>query len=261
MTDFIIDSHAHLDDERFDEDREEIIRNLKDDKILAVINPACDLKTSMAAVDLSKKYNNIYAMVGTHPHEAKYYDKETRDRYKSLANEGKVVAVGEIGLDYYYDYSDRETQKKVFIDQIGLAKELGLPIVIHSRDAVEDTYEILKEHARGMKVLLHAFSESWEVCQRYLKLGFKIALGGVITFKNARKLLLVGENIGLDSLLLETDSPYLTPTPFRGKRNQPAYTHYVADKIADLKGVDPKEVRKACLDNTIEFFGLDGLDL
>ena len=257
MTKYIIDSHAHLDHERYDEDREEIIAKLEENNIKAVINPASDLASSEKAVDLSMKHDNIFAMVGTHPHEAKYYDQATRQAYIDLSKQGKVVAIGEIGLDYYYEHSEREIQKKVFIDQINLAKELDLPIVIHSRDAVEDTYEILSEHAQGMKVLLHAFSESWEVCQSYLKLGFYIALGGVITFKNARKLLLVGENIPLESLLIETDSPYLTPTPFRGKRNQPAYTHYVAEKIAELKDVDVDLVREHAYKNTLEFFGIN----
>lgn len=257
MTEFIIDSHAHLDDERFDLDREEIISKLEENKIKAVINPASDLESSERAVDLSKKYDKIFAMVGSHPHEAKFYDEKTKNRYIELAKFEKVVAIGEIGLDYYYDLSDRDTQKKVFIDQINLAKDLNLPIVIHSRDAIEDTYKILSEHAKDMKVLLHAFSESWEVCQRYLDLGFKIAMGGVVTFKNARKLLEVGKNVSLDSLLIETDSPYLTPTPFRGKRNEPAFTHYVVEKIAELKGIDESEVRDHAYKNTVDFFGIN----
>lgn len=256
MTKYIIDSHAHLDDEKFDEDRDDLIARLEEDKIKAVINPASDLESSQRAVDLSKKYDNIYAMVGSHPHEAKFYSEDTRKAYIDLAKEKKVVAIGEIGLDYYYDLSDRQVQKQVFIDQIKLAKELDLPIVIHSRDAIEDTYEILSTYAKDMKVLLHAFSESWEVCMRYLNLGFYVALGGVVTFKNARKLLEVGEKVPLDRLMIETDSPYLTPVPFRGKRNQPAYTHYVVEKIAQLKGIDPEIVRDHAYKNTIEFFGI-----
>lgn len=257
MKDYIIDSHAHLDDERFDEDRQEIIDNLDNEGIRAVINPSCDIVTARKAVELATNNSNIYAMVGTHPHDAKDYNEETKKEYIDLSKNKKVVAVGEIGLDYYYDLSDRQIQKEVFIDQIQLAKELGLPIVIHSRDAFEDSYEILSKYGAGHKVLLHAFSGSWEVCQRYLNLGFKIAIGGVITFKNAKKLLEVGEKVPLDSLLLETDSPYLTPTPFRGKRNQPAYTRLVAEKIAELKGIDVEEVTRACYANTVEFFGLD----
>ena len=256
MKNYIIDSHAHLDHERFDEDRQEIIDKFEEDRVLLMINPASDLESSRAAVDLALANDKIYALVGTHPHEAKFYNEKTSLEYERLAKEEKVVGIGEIGLDYYYEHSDRQTQKKVFIDQINLAKKLGLPIVIHSRDAVEDTYEILAEHAQGMKVLLHAFSESWEVCERYLKLGFYISMGGVVTFKNANKLLKVGENVPLDRLLLETDSPYLTPTPYRGKRNQPAYTHYVADKLGELKGIDSNEIRERSLENTLDFFGI-----
>lgn len=254
----IIDSHAHIEGESYDKDRKEIIDNFEKDKILAVINPAFDLNSSRNAVKLAGENKKIYAMVGTHPHDAKDYNLEIRNEYKKLAFKNKkVVAIGEIGLDYYRNLTDKDIQIKVFIDQINLAKELNLPIVIHSRDAVEDTYRILSEHAKGMKVLLHAFSESWEVCERYLKLGFKIALGGVITFKNANKLLKVGENVPLENLLLETDSPYLTPVPYRGKRNQPAYTHFVAEKIAELKGIDSDMVRGITVKNTKEFFGLE----
>lgn len=258
MTKYVIDSHAHLEGERYDEDRKELIERFEEDKVLLVINPAFDLDSSKKAVKLAQENEKIYAMVGTHPHDAKDYSPEVRDQYIELVkNNKKVVAIGEIGLDYYYDHSDREVQKKVFIDQINLAKQLDLPIVIHSRDAIEDTYEILSTHAKDMKVLLHAFSESWEVCERYLKLGFKIAMGGVVTFKNANKLLRVGENVPLESLLLETDSPYLTPTPYRGKRNQPAYTHFVAEKIAELKSLDVDIIRKHSLDNTLEFFNIE----
>ena len=256
MKGYIIDSHAHLDHERFDEDREEIIKNFEADKVELMVNPASDLASSKAAIDLAKKHDKIYAMVGTHPHEAKYYDENTREEYKLLAQEEKVVAIGEIGLDYYYEFSDRETQKKVFIDQIDLARELDMPIVIHTRDAVEDTYDILAEHAVGMKVLIHAFSESWEVCERFLKLGFYIALGGVVTFKNANKLLKVGTNVPLDRLVLETDSPYLTPHPYRGKRNEPKNVHLVATKIADLKNEDVDYIKEVTGKNTLEFFGI-----
>lgn len=257
MIEYIIDSHAHLDHERYDEDRVELIESLKENKIAAVINPSSDLESARRAVQLSNDFPNIYAMVGTHPHDAKDYNRDVRDEYIELSKSEKVVAWGEIGLDYYYDNSERSVQRQVFIEQIQLAKELNLPIVIHTRDAIEDTYDILEEHAKGYKVLIHAFSGSWEVCQRFLNLGFKIAIGGVITFKNAKKLLEVGEKIPLDSLLIETDSPYLTPTPYRGKRNEPAYTHYVAEKIAELKGIEVEKVREAAYKNTADFFGLN----
>ncbi|NLW52627.1 MAG: TatD family hydrolase [Tissierellia bacterium] len=257
MTKYIIDSHAHLDDSRFDEDRVDLIERFEKDDVYAMINPAFDLDSSKRSIDLSNNNEKIFAMVGTHPHDAKDYNEEVEKQYIELSKNPKVVAVGEIGLDYYYDNSEREVQRDVFIRQIELARTLDLPIVIHSRDAVEDTYKILSEHAKDMKVLLHAFSESWEVCERYLKLGYKIALGGVVTFKNARKLLEVAEKVPLENLLLETDSPYLTPHPHRGKRNEPSYTHFVAEKIAELKGIPVEEVRQHALKNTFEFFELE----
>jgi len=257
MTQYIIDSHAHLDDEKFDHDRLELIESLKENKIAAVINPSSDLESARRAVQLSDQFQNIYAMVGTHPHDAKDYNEEVRGEYIELAKHDKVVAWGEIGLDYYYDNSERSVQRQVFIEQIKLAKDLNLPIVIHTRDAIEDTYDILEKYAKGYKVLIHAFSGSWEICEKFLNLGFYIAIGGVITFKNAKKLLEVGEKIPLDRLLIETDSPYLTPTPYRGKRNEPAYTHYVAEKLAELKGIEVEEVRAAAYKNTVDFFGLD----
>lgn len=257
MEGYIIDSHAHLDDARFDEDREDIISNLEKDKLLFVINPASDLVSSKKAFDLSKKYEKIYAMIGTHPHEAKYYDDKTRACYKKMAKGKKVVAIGEIGLDYHYDLSDRQTQKEVFIDQIKLAKELNLPIVIHTRDAAEDTYLILEKYAKNMKVLIHAFSESWELCEKFLKLGFYIAIGGVITFKNAKKLLKVGQLVPIDRLLLETDSPYLTPHPYRGKRNEPKNIHLVVEKIAQLKEMKLDDLKFATVKNSMDFFDID----
>ncbi len=257
MVEYIIDSHAHLDDERFEEDRDRLIKSFEEDRVLATVNPAVDLKSSQMAVELANENERIFAMVGSHPDEIGYFNEETKNFYIKLArSNSKVVAVGEIGLDYHWDTWPREDQKRIFIEQIEMARDLNLPIVIHSRDAIEDTYEILEKHAIGMKVLLHAFSESWEVCQRYLKLGFYIALGGVVTFKNANKILRVAENIPLERLLLETDSPYLTPMPYRGKRNQPKYVHYVAKKIGELKNVDPDLVRKVTSENAKNFFGL-----
>lgn len=257
MTEFIIDTHAHLDSRRFDRDRQAIIDNFEKDKIKAMINIGFDLESSIRGVELAKANERVYAMVGTHPHDAKTYTDEVENTYRELAKEDKVVAIGEIGLDYYRDLSPREVQKEVFIRQINLAKELDLPIIIHSRDAFEDVYEILSTHAQGMKVLLHAFSESWEVCQRYLKLGFKMALGGVVTFQNAKKTIRVAENIPLDALMLETDAPYLTPHPYRGKRNEPKYIHFVADKIAEIKCIPVEELKEAAYKNTVEFFNLD----
>lgn len=258
MKEYIIDSHVHLDHERFDEDRQEIIDRFEEDKVLAMINPSCDLESALASIELAKENERVFAMVGTHPHEAQYFNEELRQKYKELALENKkVVAVGEIGLDYHYDFSPRNKQIEVFIDQIKLAKELDLPIVIHSREAFEDTYKVLSEHAKGIKVLLHSFNETWEECQKYLELGFYISLGGMITFKNAKNLIKVVENVPIDKLLLETDAPYLTPVPNRGKRNEPKYTHLVAKRVSEMRVEDLTYINEMTNNNTIEFFGLD----
>lgn len=257
MSEYIIDSHAHLDGERFDEDRERIINNLENDKVKLVIIPAVDLKSSQDAVKLANKYDRIYALVGTHPHDADEYNEEIEKIYENLVrNNKKVLAIGEIGLDYHYDFSDRNTQKKVFISQIELAKRLNLPIVIHSRDAFEDTYDILSKYARDMKVLLHSFNETWDDLKKYLELGFYISCGGMITFKNAKNLIKVVENVPIDRVLLETDSPYLTPVPHRGKRNEPKYTHFVAKRMAEMRAEDISYIREMTNKNTMEFFGI-----
>lgn len=257
MSKYIIDSHAHLDSERFEEDRGEIINRFEEDNILLVINPAVDEKSSYKSVELANKYEKMYAMVGTHPHDASDYSKDLREKYKKLAlNNEKVLSIGEIGLDYHYDYSPVDVQKKVFIDQILLAKELDLPIVIHSREAFEDTYEILETYAKGMKVLLHSFNETWEDCQKYLELGFYISLGGMVTFKNAKNLIKVVENVPLDKLLLETDSPYLAPVPHRGKRNEPKYTHDTALRIARMRVEDIDNIRNVTNQNSLRFFNI-----
>lgn len=258
MSKYIIDSHAHLVASQFDQDRQEIIDNFEEDKVLLTIIPGVDLESSIAGVKLANDNERIYAQVGTHPHDAKYYNESVRQEYQRLALENpKVVAVGEIGLDYHYEYSPRDVQKKVFIDQIDLARKLDLPIVIHSREAFEDTYQVLKDHAQGMKVLLHSFNETWEDLEKYLELDFYISLGGMITFKNAKNLIRVVENVPIDRVLLETDSPYLTPAPHRGKRNEPKYTHHVAQRMADMRAENLDYIREKTNENSLRFFGIE----
>lgn len=257
MSEYIIDSHAHLTDEKF-EDRDLIIENFEKEKVLAMINPGVDEESSIQAVELANKHKRVFALVGTHPHEAKFYDDNLREKYRKLAvNNDKVVGIGEIGLDYHYEFSPIEKQKEVFIDQIKLAKELDLPIIIHSREAFDDTYNILKKYAVGMKVLLHSFNETWDDCEKYLDLGFYISLGGMLTFKNSKNLIKVVENMPIDRLLLETDSPYLTPAPHRGKRNEPLYTHVVANRIAEMRVEDVSYIKEKTNQNSIEFFDLN----
>ena len=250
-----VDSHAHLDDEAFDEDREEVIKDILSGGNY-FFNIGCDLKTSYSSYELSKKYDHVYAVVGVHPHEAKYYTAQTREALKELLTKDKVMAIGEIGLDYHYDLSPRDVQREVFIDQINLAREMDVPIVIHTREAMEETYEILEKHAKGMKVLLHCYTGSIEMARKYLKLGYKLALGGALTFKNAKNTVDVAKEVDLKDLLIETDSPYMTPVPYRGKRNDPRKVVLVAEKLAEIKGISTEEVLEATKKNAFEFFGV-----
>ncbi len=252
-----IDSHAHLDDERFDEDRDELIKALIKNDIELVLNPGADLITSENAVKLSEKYDMIYAAVGCHPHDSKIMTDETMDKFRIMAKNNKVLAIGEIGLDYYYDNSDRETQRKWFREQIKLAKELDMPYIVHNRDAHEDIIKIMKEeHYDGSRGILHCFSGSVEMAREFIKMGFLIALGGPVTFKKAKTPKMVAGEIPLEYLLIETDSPYLTPEPYRGKRNEPAYVKLVAEEIAKIKNVPIDTVKNQTNMNFKKLFNL-----
>jgi TatD DNase family protein len=255
----LIDSHAHLDDKRFDADRVMLINSLKENGVGLVLNIGADIKTSRASVDLAKKYDNIYAVVGVHPHSAKDLEGSDLSELRALAQEDKVVAIGEIGLDYYYDNSPRDIQKKWFKKQIELAQELDMPVVIHSREATQDTFDILQEASekKKLKGILHSYAGSYEMALEYIKLGFYIALGGPVTFKNSRVSREVAAQIPLDKLLIETDSPYLTPEPYRGKRNEPMYVKYAAEKIAEVRGVTFEEIAKATTENLLRLLDLE----
>lgn len=232
----LIDSHAHLDDEKFHGNIDEIIKEATDKELKLIINPAVDLESSKKSIRLADKYSMIYAALGVHPHEVKNIDNDTYDEIIKLTEHPKVVGIGEIGLDYYYEYSPRELQIKSFHKQIEIAQQLKLPIIVHSRDAHEDTYNVLYEHRSELTGVLHSYSGSWEMAKKYLDMGMYISFSGPITFNNARKLPQVAQNVPMDRLLIETDSPYLTPVPYRGKTNHPAYVNYVALKICEIKG-------------------------
>lgn len=251
----LVDSHTHLDDARFAKDREEIIARFDEDGIAWVLNPGADLTSSERAVKLAGEYDRIYAAVGIHPHEAEKVDPAMLDAIRRLAQKEKVVAIGEIGLDYYYDNSPRERQKEVFRAQMEIARSLSLPVVIHSRDAAEDTYEILRAFPEVVGDL-HCYSGSWEMALRFLDLGYYLGFGGTTTFKNARLPKHVVKKLPLERLLIETDAPYLTPEPHRGKRNEPAYVRYVAEKIAELRGMSVEEVIEISHNNARRLFGL-----
>ncbi len=251
----IFDTHAHYDDERFDEDRDELLSSLFDTSVSHIVNCGCDLKSSLKTVALSEKYPNLYAAVGVHAHEASDCTDENLIEIEKLYSHKKVVAVGEIGLDYYYDFSPRERQIEVFRQQIELANKLGLPVIIHDREAHEDTLKILKE--LRPKGVVHCFSGSVEMAKEIIKLGLYIGLGGAVTFKNAKKPIEVAEYTPLDRLLLETDAPYMTPVPFRGKRCDSAHIAYTAEKIAEVKGINVQELIDMCNENSKKLFGID----
>ncbi len=250
----IFDTHAHYDDEAFDEDREILLSSLNGRGVSLVIDCGCDAASSKKAIELSEKYDFIYAAVGIHPHEAEEAGENDLDEIRRLLKHKKAVAIGEIGLDYHYDFSPRELQKEYFEKQIVLAKELDMPIIVHDREAHEDTLELLRKYKP--KGVLHCFSGSVESAKEIISLGMYIGLGGAVTFKNARKPLEVAEFVPLDRLLLETDAPYMTPVPFRGKRNDSSLIPYTAIKIAEVKGLDPQTVVNAANENGKRLFGI-----
>ena len=254
----LFDSHAHLNDARFDEDREALIQKLQEEHVDLVLNPGADIETSISSVELANKYDFIYAAVGVHPHDVKDLDDTAIDTLRKLATENeKVVAIGEIGLDYYYDNSPREVQKEWFIKQIELANELKLPIIIHDRDAHGDTFEIIKKYkSPEIGCVLHCYSGNIELAREYVKMGCYISLSGTVTFKNNKKTKEVAREIPLDRLFIETDSPYMAPTPHRGKRNDPSLVQFVADTIAVEKGVSYETVCEATKENAKKFFAI-----
>lgn len=251
----IFESHAHYDDLKFEEDREEVLKSFQDHEITKVINVAADMKSSLTSVELAKEYSFIYATVGVHPHEAETIMEGDIQTLEGLAEYEKVVAIGEIGLDYYYDHSPREVQRFWFKKQIHLAKKLGLPIVVHSRDAAKDTFDLIEEsNAKEVGGVIHCYSGSKETAIQYTKLGFYIGIGGVITYKNARTVKEVVEAIPLSSILIETDSPYLSPVPNRGKRNDSRNLPYIIEAIANIKSISKEEVIKTTYENGMKLF-------
>ncbi|MBO5065761.1 MAG: TatD family hydrolase [Clostridia bacterium] len=250
----IFDSHAHYTDKAFNEDREIMLGSLTESGVCGIINCGADIESSVSSIELANKYDYIYAACGIHPEEADKTPENYIDILRDLAKNEKCVAIGEIGLDYYWRQDTKDLQKDLFEKQILLAKELDLPIIVHDREAHGDTMEILKEHCP--KGVLHCFSGSAETAKEVLKLGMYIGLGGALTFKNARKAVEVAEMLPLDRLLLETDCPYMAPVPMRGKRNNSSYISFVAQKVAEIKGVDPQTVLDVTMENTRKLFNI-----
>lgn len=248
---YLIDTHAHLD---MYEDWNAVIENAKANGVKKIIIPAVETEYFQKILDIANSYEDVYCMLGIFPTEAKNWHDDILDEIRTLSKNKKVVAIGEIGLDYYWDKSFVEAQEDIFIKQIKLANELGLPIEIHDREAHKDCFDILKEYNNGSDVVFHCFSGSVEFAKECIKQGWYVALGGVVTFKNAVKTKEVAKEIPLEMLMLETDSPYLTPVPYRGKENQPAYVKYVAEEIAKLRGCSVEEVVSVTTANAEKVF-------
>ena len=253
----LFDTHTHLDAPQFDEDREEVIARAVKAGVEYMVNVGFNRETIPSTMALTEKYDFIYAAVGWHPQDAITMQDGDLEWIASLCQEKKVVAIGEIGLDYYWDTSPKDVQHHVFRQQIGLARELNMPIVIHNRDAHEDVVRILREEkASEVGGIMHSFSGSWEIAKMCLDMGFHISFGGPITFKNAKQPKEVLKQVPMDRLLIETDSPYLTPHPFRGKRNESANVALVAEAAASLKGIEIEELAQITNKNALERFGI-----
>jgi TatD DNase family protein len=253
----IFDTHAHYDDKQFDEDRDSLLQNLKDFNIGTVVNVSSDLPSVEKTLHLADRYDFIYAAVGIHPENTDELNGETFAWLREQTNHPKVAAIGEIGLDYYWEKPEKKIQKTWFVRQLMLARECDLPFIIHSRDAAKDTIDILKaERAYEQNGVIHCFSYSREIAREYLDMGFYLGIGGVVTFSNAKKMKEVVEYVPLSQILLETDCPYLAPVPNRGKRNFSGNLKYVAEEIARLKNIPAETVISVTEENARNFYNL-----
>lgn len=253
----IYETHAHYDDERFAEDRGELLAQLPSLGVKKVINVASTIPSIDECVELARTYDHVYAAVGVHPSELEGMNEAIMDHMRELAAWEKTVAIGEIGLDYYWENDPvaRKNQRDWFCRQMELAREVDLPVIIHSRDAAEDTFTLMKElHAQDIAGVVHCYSYSPELAREYVKMGYYIGVGGVVTFKNAKKLVQTVAETPLERILLETDSPYLAPEPHRGHRNDSRELIYVVEKIAQIKDITPEEVEKATWENAMQLF-------
>ncbi|MBE5832253.1 MAG: TatD family deoxyribonuclease [Butyrivibrio sp.] len=254
----IFDTHAHYDDEQFDIDREELLGKMQEAGIETIVDVGASIETTKKALELAHRYDFIYAAVGVHPSEVAELDDDSIELLRGLSRDENCVAIGEIGLDYHWPEPEPELQKLWFKRQLNLARQENLPVIIHSRDAAADTLEILRdERAEEIGGVVHCFSYSKEVARECLKMGFYIGIGGVLTFKNARKMVEVMEDTPMDRILLETDCPYLAPEPFRGKRNSSLYLPYVVQKMAEIKGISADEVISITRENARTMYGLN----
>ncbi len=251
----LFDSHAHLDDEMFDADREQVIENIKNSGVKLVTNIASSIKTSYQSVDLAEKYDFIYATAGVHPSDVYDMTDSDLDTIEKLSMHKKVVAIGEIGLDYHYDGYDENQQKHWFLKQLKLAEKLDMPVVVHSRDAAKDTMDILK--SVNTEGIIHCYSGSAEMAKEYIDMGYYISFTGTVTYKNAKTAVKVASEIPLERLLIETDSPYLSPDGFRGTRNDSSRVRYVCEKIAQLRGISPEQLADITYENAKRVYRID----
>jgi TatD DNase family protein len=254
----MIDSHCHLDFPDFDPDRDQVLARAAESGVTALIDPGTDLESSRRAVALAEKHDSVYAAVGVHPHDASTLDRETLAQVRQLAAQAGVVAIGEIGLDYYRDLSPRDVQRAAFDRQLALAADLDLPVIVHQRESAADVIAALRDWAAGGHAgcVLHAFSGDQAMADEAVATGFYLGIGGPLTFKNARNLPEIVTRVPLAHLVIETDAPYLAPHPYRGKRNEPAYVALVAERLAELLGLPPGDVTAQLTDNTRRLFRL-----
>ena len=252
----LFDTHAHYDDERFDGDREVLLASMPEKNVGLIVNPGCDIPSSRVAVELAGKFDFVYAAVGIHPENCADFESEQIEKLRELAKEPKVVAIGEIGLDYYWaENPPKDLQQKVLRRQLLLAQELRLPVIIHDRDAHADTMAIVREFPQ-VRGVFHCFAGSTEMARELIGMGWMLSFNGAATFKNARKAPEVIAAVPLEKLMIETDAPYLTPVPHRGERNDSSYVRFVAEKIAEIKGLSPEEVERVTWENGRRFFGI-----
>lgn len=253
----IFDSHAHYDDAQFDEDRMDVLSHLKDAGVAKVVNISNGWDDLLKTLELIKQVPFLYGTVGIHPCKVSELNDERMEQMRDFCSGDKIVAVGEIGLDYYWMSDPKEVQKEWFIRQLRLAKEVNLPVVIHSRDASQDTFDIMKaEHAGTTGGVIHCYSGSVEMAREYVKMGYFLGIGGVVTFKNSKTLKKVAAEIPLEHIVIETDCPYLAPTPYRGKRNSSAYLPMVVEEIARLRGISPEEVERVTYENAMQLYSI-----
>ena len=251
----LFDSHTHFNDEKFNEDLEELIANLEKNELEYVTCVGYSVNSSKSALEIAKKSEKIYATAGISPNDIEDYTQESLEEIRKLAKDAKVVAIGEIGLDYYWNKENKEKQKELFIAQINIANDLGLPITIHTRDAVYDTLEILKKNVCIKKGIFHCCPLNVELIKEALKLGYYISFSGNVTFKNAKSYEPVSI-VPLDRILVETDAPYLSPEPKRGRRNEPANVRFVVEKIAEIKGMKPEEIAEITMNNAKSIYNI-----